>query len=160
MQVENHKQFLVSEKTKNSKIAILVSEFNTEVTSKLLESALKVLKEQLSPEAYSSIVVRKVPGAFELLHATKKFLDLNEFDSIITLGAIIKGETDHYEYLSQAVCNAMGMIAASAKIPVIFGVLTTQNLELAKARAQDNHSNKGYECALAALEMLEFNHSI
>ena len=135
-------------------IVIIKSEFNKEIVEGLLEGCKRALREQ-------EIEIITVPGAFELPSAAKKFCELkkhgtpyNKYKAVITLGCIIKGDTDHYDYICQAVANGIMDISIQSSVPVLFGVLTCQNAELAFERSRDDDSNKGYEVGLAALELI------
>ena len=138
-------------------IAIVCSEFNSRVTDGLLEGCLVALnKNGVSSE---KVDIHKVPGAFELPGKVKLLTRGDtSYDAIITLGCVIKGETDHYHYISQAVTNGIMSltIAVDSDYPkIIFGVLTCQNKELAIARSDSNmDKNKGYEAGKAALKMI------
>ena len=139
-------------------IAILLSEFNKKITDGLLEGCLVSLKEN----GYSDeqIDIHYVPGAFELPARIKLLkMSVKKYECIITLGCIIKGETDHYHYISQAVTNGIMLTTLDIDknyIPIIFGVLTCQNKELAYARSNNNlDKNKGYEAGMAAIDILK-----
>lgn len=143
---------------KNPRIAIITSKFNREVTQALYEGAVKRLEEK------GIIVAEKdtffVPGAVEIPVVAFYLARSKKYDAIITLGSVIRGETDHYDYVCESVTYGCQNIAIKYGIPVIFGVLTTNNEEQALARAGGAHSHKGIECADAALEMIEVIHSI
>lgn len=130
-------------------IAIVKSDFNTEITSLLLQSC----EEQLQSLgiAYKTFTC---PGAVETVAYSKFLIDKNQFDSIIVIGAIIKGDTDHYEYVCQFVTQGISQLSAQSPIPIIFGILTTQNEELALERAALDRMNKGKEFADTALFMV------
>ena len=138
-------------------IAIVCSEFNSKVTDGLLRGCLVALNEDgISSE---KIEIHKVPGAFELPGKVKLLIKGNSsYDVIITLGCVLKGETDHYHYISQAVTN--GIMSLTVELDsdypkIIFGVLTCQTKELAIARSESNmDKNKGYEAGKAALKMI------
>ena len=138
-------------------IAIVCSEFNSKVTNGLLKGCLVALNEDgVSSE---KIEIHKVPGAFELPGKVKLLIKGNSsYDVIITLGCVLKGETDHYHYISQAVTN--GIMSLTVELDsdypkIIFGVLTCQTKELAIARSESNmDKNKGYEAGKAALKMI------
>ncbi len=139
--------------TQQLKIAIVSSEFNSAVTGKLLAGAI----EELSAAgiAADAIATTSVPGAVELPLMAKQFALCGQYNAIICLGCVIRGETDHYTYVCQQASYGCQQVALQYSIPVIFGVLTTDNQEQALARAGGNHSNKGQECAKAALQMIE-----
>ncbi|MFL3007147.1 MAG: 6,7-dimethyl-8-ribityllumazine synthase [Candidatus Neomarinimicrobiota bacterium] len=136
-------------------IGIVVSIFNKPITDGLLKGCIKSLKENgLTDE---SINIFYVPGAFELPAKVKKLAENNNYDCIIALGCIIKGETDHYHYISQAVTNGIMSVTlekTETNPHVIFGVLTCQNKELAYARSGDNQKNKGFEAGMAAIHQI------
>lgn len=136
-------------------IAIVKSNFNQQVIDGLLTGCMKALKESgIEKEAVSII---EVPGAFEIPYTVKNILsdEKNDVQAIITLGCVIKGETDHYDYISQAVTNSIMNLTISSKIPILFGVLTCQNAQLAFDRSDANmKKNKGYEVGRAAIKMI------
>ena len=133
-------------------IGIVVSIFNKPITDGLLEGCLKSLKENGFEE--ENINIFHVPGAFELPAKVKKLTEDNTYDCIIALGCIIKGETDHYHYISQAVTNGIMSVTlekTKTNPHIIFGVLTCQNKELAYDRSGNNKKNKGHEAGMAAI---------
>ena len=136
-------------------ITIVKSNFNQQVIDGLLTGCMKALKESgIEKEAVS---IFEVPGAFEIPYTVKNILsdEKNDVQAIITLGCIIKGETDHYDYISQAVTNSIMNLTISSKIPILFGVLTCQNAQLAFDRSDANmKKNKGYEVGRAAIKMI------
>ena len=135
-------------------IGIVVSIFNKPITDGLLKGCIKSLKENGFEE--SSMKTFHVPGAFELPRKVKNLTENNSYDCIIALGCIIKGETDHYHYISQAVTNGIMSLTLEKSSPhIIFGVLTCQNKELAFARSGDNEKNKGYEAGTAAYHQIK-----
>lgn len=134
------------------KIAIVASRFNSFIVDRLYDGALKTLNSNgITNEAITAV---KVPGAFEIPVAVQTLLDRNEFDAVITLGAIIRGETPHFDFISNECTRGIGQLAINSGVPVIFGVLTVDNSEQAMDRAGDEESNKGSEAAAAALEMI------
>lgn len=138
--------------TESVKIAIVASRFNSFIVDRLYDGAVKTLNSNgVDNEA---ITVVKVPGAFEIPVAVQVLLDQNEFDAVITLGAIIRGETPHFDFISNECTRGIGQLATDSGVPVIFGVLTVDNSEQAMDRAGDEESNKGSEAAAAALEMI------
>jgi len=136
----------------NLKIAIAVSRFNETVTKSLLEGALVQLKRCAVNE--NNITVAWVPGAFELPGLAARFAKSEKFDAIIVLGAVIRGATPHFDHVSNAVNSGIAHLAREGKIPVIFGVLTTDTVEQAMDRAGLKCGNKGADAALAAVEMV------
>ena len=134
-------------------IGIVVSVFNKPITDGLLEGCIKSLNENGLKEENINVVY--VPGAFELPAKVKKLTENNSYDCIIALGCIIKGETDHYHYISQAVTEGiMSVTLEKTSTHIIFGVLTCQNKELAYARSSNNEKNKGYEAGMAAIHQI------
>jgi 6,7-dimethyl-8-ribityllumazine synthase len=132
------------------KIGIVVSRFNDLVTEKLLQGAIGALRSHDVAEA--DVHVAWVPGAFELpLVATKLALS-GQFDAVITLGCVIRGATTHYDYVCSEAAKGVAKASEKSGIPVIFGVLTTENLDQAFERAGSKAGNKGAEAALAAIE--------
>ena len=134
----------------NLKIAIIVSKWNSSITSNLYNETTKTLQEFGVNE--SNIIKTEVPGSFELIYAAKKIGINYDVDAIITIGCIIKGETPHFNYISQNVTSGIKDLNISLNKPVIFGVLTTNNLNEAKKRSTGKN-NKGIEFAISAIEM-------
>jgi len=136
-------------------IAIVKSNFNQQVIAGLFTGCMQALKEAgIEKEAVSII---EVPGVFEIPYTVKNILseEKNDVQAVITLGCVIKGETDHYDYISQAVTNSIMNLTISSKIPILFGVLTCQNAQLAFDRSDANmKKNKGYEVGQAAIKMI------
>lgn len=142
----------------DSKIAIVVADFNESVTHNLAAGAFATLKK--FGIAGKNINVYHVPGAFEIPFTAKKLLKTGQFDGIMTLGAVIKGETDHYDLICQNVTNAIMQLNLAAKIPVTFGILTTDNIEQAMQRAGLKMGNEGSSTAQSLLEMISLSQQI
>ena len=142
----------------NIKIGIVVARFNEFITSKLLAGALDNLKRENVGE--KDIEVAWVPGAFEIPLITKKLIDTGKYDAIITLGAVIRGSTPHFDYVCAEVSKGVAQLSLQNGIPVIFGVLTTNNIEEAIERAGTKAGNKGSEAAYGAIEMINLIKSI
>lgn len=137
---------------KKIKIAIIVSKFNELITSKLLEGALNCIETfDLKENNYD---IFWVPGSFEIPIIAKKIAKNKKYNSIICLGAIIKGETDHYDFVAKEVSKGILEVGLNSEIPTIFGILTCDNSEQALDRAGIKSGNKGYESVLAAIEMM------
>ena len=141
------------EKSKRKKIAVVVSQFNGEVTEGLLSGALDELKSRGVDE--KDIFVYRTPGAFEIPLMAKKLCESKKFSAVICLGAVIKGETAHFEYISEAVTHGIMQVSLECGMPVGFGVLTAYTDEQAMERSKPGEGNKGAEAARAALEMIE-----
>ena len=135
------------------KLAIVISRFNEPVTTKLYDGAIKRCRE-LSIEIDKASDVVWVPGAVEIPLIAQRFAKTKHYDAIICLGAVIRGETSHYDYVCSQVSYGCQRIALDFDLPVIFGVLTTENAEQAFARAGGAHSHKGIESVDAAAEMV------
>lgn len=140
---------LVSEKIK---VGIVVSRFNEFITSKLLSGALDGLERH--GVSGDDINVAWVPGAFEIPLIASKMAKSGKHDAIICLGAVIRGNTNHYDYVCNEVSKGIASVSLSSDIPVMFGVVTTENIEQAIERAGTKAGNKGYDCALSAIEMV------
>lgn len=133
------------------KFGIVVGRFNEFIGSKLLEGAFDALKRHGARE--EDIDVAYVPGAFEIPLIAKKMAKNNKYDAVICLGAVIKGSTSHYDYVCAEVSKGIASVSLDTEKPVLFGVLTTNNIEQAIERAGTKAGNKGYECAVSAIEM-------
>jgi 6,7-dimethyl-8-ribityllumazine synthase len=132
-------------------IAIVVSRFNSVVTERLLAGAIEGL-EELCVDG-RGVEVAWVPGSFELAYAANRFAVSGSFDAVICLGCVIKGETDHDQYINQQAARGIAEVSTATGVPAIFGVLTTNSLEQALVRADEGTTNKGYEAAVAAVVM-------
>jgi 6,7-dimethyl-8-ribityllumazine synthase len=132
------------------KFAVVVARFNSAITEKLLEGA----REALAKAGAEGIEVFQVPGAFELPLAAQKLA--KSYDAVIALGAVIRGETPHFDYVCDAATRGLLQVSLESGTPVAFGVLTTDNLAQAEARAGGKHGNKGYDAAMTAIEMARF----
>ncbi len=133
------------------RIAIVVATFNDFITSKLLEGARAALERHGVRDG--DITVARVPGSFEIPLAAKKLAESARHDAVICLGAVIRGETDHYEHVAGEAAKGIANASINSGLPVIFGVLTTDTLEQAINRAGGKQGNNGYNAALAAIEM-------
>ena len=133
------------------KFAVVVARFNSGITEKLLDGARKAL----ASAGADSIEVFQVPGAFELPLAAK-WLAHGGYSAIIALGAVIRGETPHFDFVAGEAARGLQQVALECNIPVAFGVLTTDTMEQAEARAGGRHGNKGYDTAMTAIEMARF----
>ncbi len=134
------------------KIGIVAARFNEFITSRLLSGALDGLTRHGVKD--EDIHVAWVPGAFEIPLIASKMVKSKKYDAVICLGAVIRGSTTHYDYVCNEVSKGIAAISLSSDIPVLFGVLTTENIEQAIERAGTKAGNKGYDCALSAIEMV------
>jgi len=133
------------------KIGIVVARFNEFIGSSLLKGAIDGLKRHGMSE--DDIDVAWVPGAFEISVVAQKMAASKKYDAVITLGAVIKGSTSHYDYVCSAVTNGVNQAALSTGVPVLFGVLTTNTIEQAIERSGTKAGNNGYDVAVSAIEM-------
>lgn len=140
------------------KIGIVVAKFNELVTRKLLDGAKQVL-EQLRVEA-NNIIVYWVPGAFEIPRVVKLLSNSGKVDGIISLGAVIRGETSHYDYVCNEVSSGISQVSLNNKVPVMFGILTTDSMNQALDRAGGKSGNKGIECASGVIEMINLENEL
>ena len=143
-----HEAKLIAE---GKKFALVVSRFNDFITEKLLSGALDALIRSGAND--NDIEVVKVPGAFEIPLVAMKMAKSNRFDAVICLGAVIRGSTPHFDYVSAEVSKGVAMAGLESNIPVIFGVITTDTIEQAIERAGTKAGNKGWSAAMAAVEM-------
>jgi len=134
------------------KFGIIVSRFNDFISSRLVEGAMDALVRHGATEEQVSVI--KVPGAFEIPLTAKKLAESGRYDAVICLGAVIRGSTPHFDYVAAEVSKGIANVALESRIPVTFGVLTTDNLEQAIERAGSKSGNKGYDGAMAAIEMV------
>ena len=139
----------------NAKVAIVVARFNDFITSKLLAGAQDTLTRH--GVNADQIDVYWVPGAFEIPFITKKVLATKKYDGIVTLGAVIRGATTHYDLVCNEVAKGIGQLSLNADVPVVFGVVTTESIEQAIDRAGAKSGNKGSDVAQSLLEMMSLN---
>ena len=138
----------------NMCFGIVVSEWNPEITGALLEGAVKTLeKHGALPE---NIHVRTVPGSFELVYGAHQMVLNGSYDELIILGCVIRGDTPHFDYICQGVTYGIAKLNTVSEIPIIYGLLTTNNLQQAQERAGGKLGNKGDECAVDAIKMAKF----
>jgi len=140
------------------RFGIVVSQWNAEITGRLLEGAYQALRKQGALE--ENIRMVQVPGSYELISGADIMLRDRSLDAIICLGCVIQGETKHFDYICSAVAHGIANVALKHDKPVIFGVLTTDNLQQALDRAGGKHGNKGEEAAVTAIQMAALNASI
>ncbi len=140
------------------RICVVVSRWNSFVTEMLLSGALPALRERGVAEG--DIAVVRVPGAFEVPTAAKWAAESGEFDAVVCIGAVIRGETAHFEYVAGGAAGGIGRVAQDTGVPVIFGVLTVDSVDQALARAGGKDGHKGEESALAAIEMANLRRQI
>ena len=144
--------------SKDIKIGIVAARFNEFITSKLISGAMDGLVRHNVNE--DNIHIAWVPGAFEIPLIASKMAKSGNYDAVICLGAVIRGATSHYDYVCNEVSKGIAAISLETGVPVMFGVVTTDNIEQAIERAGTKAGNKGYDCALGAIEMVNLLHRI
>lgn len=137
---------------KDAKVAIVAARFNEFIVSKLIGGAVDGLTRHDISE--DNITLAWVPGAFEIPIAAKKLAKSGQYDAVICLGAVIRGATSHYDYVCAEVSKGIASVSLETEVPVMFGVVTTDTIEQAIERAGTKAGNKGYDCALGAIEMM------
>jgi 6,7-dimethyl-8-ribityllumazine synthase len=138
---------------KGMRFALVVSRFNDFICSRLVDGAVDALTRSGAGEGDIQII--RVPGAFELPLAAKKLAKSGRYDAVVCLGAVIRGATPHFEYISAEVSKGVATVGLETEVPVSFGVLTTDTLEQAIERAGSKSGNKGWDAAMAAIEMVD-----
>lgn len=133
------------------RIGIVVADWNENITYKLLDGAYETLQRQ--GVANENICVKHVPGTVELTYAAKQLIVRGETDAVIVLGCVVRGDTPHFDYVCDSVTQGVTMLNVNYDVPVIFGVLTTENMQQAEERAGGTLGNKGNECAICAIKM-------
>jgi 6,7-dimethyl-8-ribityllumazine synthase len=138
-------------KAEGLRFAIVVSRFNDFISRRLIDGAIDALLRHGADE--KNIEVVRVPGSFEIPLIAKKVANTKKYDAVICLGAVIRGATPHFEYISAEVAKGIAQVTLESEIPVAFGILTTDNIEQAIERAGTKSGNKGWDAALSAIEM-------
>ncbi|NDV64997.1 6,7-dimethyl-8-ribityllumazine synthase [Bacteroides sp. 224] len=136
------------------KFGIVVSEWNYKITGNLLKGAVETLKKHGATE--ENILIKFVPGSFELTFAANQMTEYADVDAVIVLGCVIKGETPHFDYVCMGVTQGITDLNATGDIPVIFGLVTTNDMQQAEDRSGGKLGNKGDECAITAIKMIDF----
>ena len=146
------KQFEGHLYAKGFRFGLVVSRFNEFISGKLLTGALDALKRHEAKE--EDIEVAWVPGAFEIPLIAKKMVKSGRYDAVVCLGAVIRGDTPHFDYISSEVTKGIAQVGLETEIPVMFGIITSDTLEQAIERAGSKAGNKGWDAALGAIEMV------
>jgi 6,7-dimethyl-8-ribityllumazine synthase len=133
------------------RFAVIASRFNDEIVEDLLRGALDCISRHGAAD--DDVAVYRVPGAFEIPTLAAKLLDVDDFDAIVALGCLLRGDTPHFDFISAQVTNDLSRVAIDAKLPIAFGVITCNTREQAVERSSPGSGNKGWEAALAAIEM-------
>ena len=133
------------------RFAVIASRFNDEIVDGLLRGALDCLSRHGAAD--DAVSVYRIPGAFEIPTLAAKLIDVDDVDAIVSLGCLLRGDTPHFDFISAQVTNDLSRVATEAKFPIAFGVITCNTLEQAVERSSPGSGNKGWEAALAAIEM-------
>jgi 6,7-dimethyl-8-ribityllumazine synthase len=136
---------------KGLKIAIVASRFNSFIVERLVEGALDAIVR--TGGSADDVTVARCPGSFEVPQVARRLVETGGFDAVVCLGCVIRGATPHFDYVAGEAAKGVGQLAMTAKIPVIFGILTTDSIEQAIERAGTKQGNKGFDAAMAAIEM-------
>ena len=136
------------------KFGIVVSEWNFNITGALLQGAMDTLKRHGVKE--ENILVKTVPGSFELTFGANQMIECTDIDAVIALGCVVRGDTPHFDYVCMGATQGLTELNAMGDVPVIFGLITTNNMEQAEDRAGGKLGNKGDECAISAIKMIDF----
>ena len=137
--------------SKGMKIAIVASRFNSFIVERLVEGALDAIAR--TGGSADEVTVARCPGSFEIPQVARRLVETGGFDAVICLGCVIRGATPHFDYVAGEAAKGVGQLAMTAKVPVIFGILTTDSIEQAIERAGTKQGNKGFDAAMAAIEM-------
>jgi len=143
---------------KGQKHAIVVSRFNELLTSRLLEGALDCLRRH--GVADKDITINRVPGSFEIPYAAQKLALSKKFDAVICLGALIRGDTPHFDFIAAEAAKGIAKISLDTQLPVVFGIITADTLDQAIERAGTKAGNKGWDAAMSAIEMIDLYRQI
>ena len=152
MATQNLSQYGAVPDASGMSVGLVVSEWNSEITFALKDAALQTLLKHGIDE--NDIMLRYVPGSFELTTGAQLMANNSHVDAIICIGCVIRGETPHFDYICQGVTMGLTQVSIECEIPVIFGVLTTNTIEQARDRAGGKHGNKGVEAAVTAIKMI------
>ena len=136
------------------RFGIFVSEWNSNITGPLLEGAVKTLKKHGTKD--ENILVQTVPGSFELTFGSAQMIQSGKVDAVIAIGCVVRGDTPHFDYVCAGTTQGIAHLNATCDIPVIYGLITTNNMQQAEDRAGGKLGNKGDECAITAIKMIDF----
>ena len=138
----------------NMKFGIVVSEWNYNITGALLKGAVDTLKKHGAKD--ENIMIKTVPGSFELTFGANQIIEYSEVDAVIAIGCVVRGDTPHFDYVCMGATQGITQLNASGDVPVIYGLITTNTMEQAEDRAGGKLGNKGDECAITAIKMIDF----
>lgn len=140
------------------RFGIVVSEWNREITGNLLQGAYDTLVKQGARE--EDITVLTVPGSFELVYGAARMVRSERFDAVIAIGCVIRGDTPHFDYICQGTTQGLADINREGRVPVVYGLLTCNDMEQAEARSGGMLGNKGDECAITAIKMVDYGRQL
>ena len=140
------------------RFGIVVSEWNHDITGALLDGAYQTLTKNGAREA--DITVLTVPGSFELVFGASRMVRSQRFDAVIAIGCVVRGDTPHFDYICQGTTQGLAALNAEGSVPVIYGLLTCNDMEQAEARSGGMLGNKGDECAVTAIRMVDYNRQL
>ena len=138
----------------NMRFGIVVSEWNSNITGALLQGAIATLKKHGAKE--ENMIVQTVPGSFELTYGSAQMIKSGKVDAVIALGCVVRGDTPHFDYVCAGATQGIAYLNATTDVPVIYGLITTNNMEQAEERSGGKLGNKGDECAITAIKMFDF----
>lgn len=142
----------------NMRFGIVVSEWNNNITGPLLEGAISTLKKHGAKD--KNILVQTVPGSFELTFGSAQMIKSGKVDAVIAIGCVVRGDTPHFDYVCAGTTQGIAQLNAEGDIPVIYGLITTNTMQQAEDRAGGRLGNKGDECAITAIKMLDFKEKL
>ena len=142
----------------NMRFGIVVSEWNNNITGPLLEGAISTLKKHGAKD--KNILVQTVPGSFELTFGSAQMIKSGKVDAVIAIGCVVRGDTPHFDYVCAGTTQGIAQLNAEGDIPVIYGLITTNTMQQAEDRAGGKLGNKGDECAITAIKMLDFKQKV
>lgn len=140
------------------RFGIVVSEWNSKVTGALMEGAVNTLKANGAKD--QNIKVLTVPGSFELVFGASQMVKSGKFDAVIAIGCVVRGDTPHFDYICEGTTEGLALLNKDFDVPVIYGLLTCNNMEQAEMRAGGSLGNKGDECAVTAIKMVDYHNKI
>ncbi len=140
------------------RFGIVVSEWNHDITGALLDGAYQTLTKNGAREA--DITILTVPGSFELVFGASRMVRSQRFDAVIAIGCVVRGDTPHFDYICQGATQGLAALNAEGSVPVIYGLLTCNDMEQAEARSGGMLGNKGDECAVTAIRMVDYNRQL
>src|SRR5574344_1331920 len=140
------------------RFGIIMAEWNDNITIPLMEGAVKTLKKHGAKE--ENIIIQTVPGSFELIFGAQQMIKSGKVDAVIAFGCVVRGDTPHFDYICQGTTEGLALLNKEFPVPVIYGLLTCNTMEQAEMRAGGSLGNKGDECAITAIKMVDYKHRL